>query len=536
MRLNVRLDNEEIIFELCKSRNGKIDWNLISYEIVLPIEFIRKYKDKLHWKYFTSKYISTTFDSLCSDKERENLIKEFQDYVNWNDLDSYFNDIQFSEEFIEEFTAKNKLSLDKIPHSQKLSESFIRKHKDIIDWHSIIYYQQHISEDFIREMIDYIDVKDLSHRKHMSDEFINEFKDQLDWDEVCQFSELSEKTIEKYEKYIVWSFWFSQNQVLSEDFMRKYKDKLHWDYLSCSQKMSEDFIREFKDRVNITRRLGMQPLSEDFLEEFHDKFNWTKVASCQKLSTDCIRRHEKEIFIGDHIMFDDDSILPIELIRKYKNNLNWVGISTNHNLTEDFVEEFKNNIYWDTLISSNKYVSLSTEFLMKMKKYIPLSCLLEVKSFYKLYDIFKDDKNVIKILNKKIDYKYLKCRDDNNRIARECYHYFKDRKLSLKEMIDEFIERGIDESTNVLNRPDIKEGVSLFFIRDIYEMVSKKMKIDLPIYKTEDNKETTTVYVVVNKINNVFLSVCLSLDNAKKALNKYKSKNCDPIIIEKEIE
>ena len=71
MVLNVKLDNEEIIFELCKSRNGKPDWDLISHDIALPIEFIRKYKDKIHWKYFTSKYISSTFDSLCSDKREK---------------------------------------------------------------------------------------------------------------------------------------------------------------------------------------------------------------------------------------------------------------------------------------------------------------------------------------------------------------------------------------------------------------------------------------------------------------------------------
>lgn len=87
----------------------------------------------------------------------------------------------------------NDLAWCAISQDCKLSERFIRKFQDKINWEIISTYQI-LSEDFIRE-----------------------FQDKVDWDAI------------------------SSDQRLSENFIREFQDKVNWYYISFYQKLSKEF-------------------------------------------------------------------------------------------------------------------------------------------------------------------------------------------------------------------------------------------------------------------------------------------------------
>jgi len=79
--------------------------------------------------------------------------------------------------------------------SVELSEDFIIKFQDKVNWHWIS-YQQKLSEDFVREFQDKVNWKYISIKRKSSSEFILEFIDKLDIDEILENQELDQETRE----------------------------------------------------------------------------------------------------------------------------------------------------------------------------------------------------------------------------------------------------------------------------------------------------------------------------------------------------
>jgi len=146
----------------------------------------------------------------------------------------------------------NKSAWDSCSRQQILSEGFIRKFQDFVNWSFISEYQK-LSEDFIREFKDRVDWYFISFSQKLSESFIHEFQNKVDWDLISAY------------------------QKLSEDFISDFRDKVCWEYISKYQKLSEDFIREFKDKVNWYYISNFQKLSEAFIQEFNIEIlydNW----------------------------------------------------------------------------------------------------------------------------------------------------------------------------------------------------------------------------------------------------------------------
>ena len=131
---------------------------------------------------------------------------------------------------------------------EDLTEDFIRKFADKVDWYCISEYQ-HLSEDFIREFADKVNWCPISIYQHLSEEFIREFADRVNWICISEYQYLSEDFIREFKDRVDW-FYISEHQRLSEDFIREFKDKLDWDWISKYQYLSEDFIREFSVRLD----------------------------------------------------------------------------------------------------------------------------------------------------------------------------------------------------------------------------------------------------------------------------------------------
>lgn len=134
--------------------------------------------------------------------------------------------VEYGHEFIEHH---DKLVTNEITLLEEINIlDFIQDNKDSFtqeDWNTISQYQK-LSEDFIREHKDLVYWPDISLHQTLSEDLIREHRDLVDWN------------------------WISHNQTLSEDFIREHKDLVNWYWISRSQKLSEDFIREHKDLVS----------------------------------------------------------------------------------------------------------------------------------------------------------------------------------------------------------------------------------------------------------------------------------------------
>ena len=63
---------------------------------------------------------------------------------------------------------------------QKLSENFIRKHEDKLDWFALSIYQT-FSEDFAREYKDKVFWVAMAENQQFGEDFKKEFAEDLDW-------------------------------------------------------------------------------------------------------------------------------------------------------------------------------------------------------------------------------------------------------------------------------------------------------------------------------------------------------------------
>ena len=128
-----------------------------------------------------------------------------------------------------------------------------------------------------------VDYYSLINNQKLSEEFIDKYKDKVDWFWVSKYQTLSEKFIEKHSDKIDW-FWVSKYQTLSEGFIEKYKDKIDWFYISQYQKLSEEFIEKYCDKVDWDYISKYQKLSEKFIEKYSNKVYWGYISRYQKLS------------------------------------------------------------------------------------------------------------------------------------------------------------------------------------------------------------------------------------------------------------
>ena len=119
--------------------------------------------------------------------------------------------------------------------------------------------------------------------QQLSENFIRKFQDTVNWDYISQYQKLSEDFIREFKDKVNWEY-ISEYQKLSEDFIREFQDKVNWYCIPAFQKLSEDFIREFKDEVSWYHICRYQKISEDIIQEFKNKIYWHSVSLYQKLS------------------------------------------------------------------------------------------------------------------------------------------------------------------------------------------------------------------------------------------------------------
>jgi hypothetical protein len=188
------------------------DWEQISHDPSLNLEFIDFCKDKVVW------------GTICwKHKLSESLIRKYQHYFN--------------------YYAWNMASI----HS-KLSEDFIREFQDKVEW-NVISIHQTLSEDFIREFQDKVCWRWISGHQKLSDDFLQEFSHNINWSVFSQYQQnLSENFLRTHRTQL--NFYdISKNNHISEQFILdfpEYHTNYDWYYIAMDNKHNSNFLRQFK--------------------------------------------------------------------------------------------------------------------------------------------------------------------------------------------------------------------------------------------------------------------------------------------------
>jgi hypothetical protein len=182
-----------------------------------------------------------------------------------------------SEQELREYISSNQLTeVDWywISRYQKLSESFIHEHKDLVGGWYISIYQK------------------------LSESFIEEHKDLVKWDLISQYQKLSESFIHKHKDLVDW-YCISQCQRLSEAFIDEYKDLVKWDLISIYQKLSESFVHEHNGLVNWRCISRYQKLSDKHNLKISPN-NWMYVDPDERLKA--IKKSGLYEIEGDYVL------------------------------------------------------------------------------------------------------------------------------------------------------------------------------------------------------------------------------------------
>lgn len=195
---------------------------------------------------------------------------------------------------------------------QKLSFSFMRKMKDYLNWHVIIYNNKiFLTEDFIKEMQDYVIWDHLSWKygRMWSLNFIREFADKINWNSLIQSSpKLPEDFVIEMQKYIPFdTLLMYQMNYYSETFLRTIFKIAPWAFTDGFRtnifSFSKDFLREIQDVVNPNLFLNNKLCNWDVMKEYKKYLNrhsWYAVfKDMDNIDINLILRYKENIYFHD---------------------------------------------------------------------------------------------------------------------------------------------------------------------------------------------------------------------------------------------
>ena len=92
---------------------------------------------------------------------------------------------------------------------------------------------------------------DLYRDNKLSEDFIRKFQDKVDWFWISVYQELSEDFILEFKNMLdLWEI--SKTQKLSDDFIRKHQNLIRWSGLANNIYISDEIKQQFKKRIETT--------------------------------------------------------------------------------------------------------------------------------------------------------------------------------------------------------------------------------------------------------------------------------------------
>lgn len=140
----------------------------------------------------------------------------------------FFKACKPSEDIIANYFMSNATPsiLECVSRVDYVSDEFVRKHEDALNWKYVFASGKRFDEDIIERHLDHSTSEVVSKHQRLDPEFIDKHSDILDWYELCE------------------------HQQLPEWLMTKYITKLNWGQVSLYQDLSPSFIKSFWGMLN----------------------------------------------------------------------------------------------------------------------------------------------------------------------------------------------------------------------------------------------------------------------------------------------
>ena len=144
-----------------------------------------------------------------------------------------------------------------IVNEYELTEDSILECTDLLD-KEVLIQGLNFSEEFVTKAIEveYLTIEDITELSmttysNLSDEFVTKYKENINWDRMILYISTQSDSFDNHTKVIedknLWSV-ISAND-LSIDFIRQWKDKLDWSYLSMVKLFTDEEKKEFSDYI-----------------------------------------------------------------------------------------------------------------------------------------------------------------------------------------------------------------------------------------------------------------------------------------------
>lgn len=245
--------------------------------------------------------------------------------------------------------------------------------------------------------------KQMSKMENLSYEILNTHKDDLDWIIITRNqiknNTLTIELIREFKDYVYWTLILKNYQNITIEFIKEFNEYINWSDLSKNLFLTLEVFTEFKNKMYlalidktvykniISKYVKLHP---DFIESNLDNLDFNKIIN--------INDSTKIIDINEFIIINDViDINDVDVLRKFKNELNWNDISNNNHLSIDMIREFKDYINWSIVLLNLQLSSdIITEFKDSFKEIdwasivynisLTIEIITEFKNYFCNYD------------------------------------------------------------------------------------------------------------------------------------------------------
>lgn len=178
-------ERDKLTMDFIETFADKVNWRLVTRYCKLSEDFMRKHEDKVDWVEVSS------YENLS-----EQFVDDYADRFNWPDLSQH---LQMSKKMLLKYL--DRIDWDRAPHYQKkidedVVEAALAANVKNFNWHGLMCKNwYHWSEDFLERHDE--DLKKSGkwelavYYQKLSEPFIEKYADRMNWNYVSQRQELS---------------------------------------------------------------------------------------------------------------------------------------------------------------------------------------------------------------------------------------------------------------------------------------------------------------------------------------------------------
>jgi hypothetical protein len=342
--------------DLIDKHFNEIDWLYLSKnpKIIWSERLINKYWDKI-WFGCIISYSATLWNEKLV-RFALSITDEESTKIFWIQKFSQINNIQWS----------LKMILD-LPTSYWIREVLTAKTLEYT-FEDLKKYKKRLNKD----IFGYLQV---SSNLFWTNETILEFGELLDFHvlSISKNVDWSSEIISNFDKYLNFEG-LSKNQSIPLDdiIIKKYELKWDFDYLNSHSgvKWNLDLIKSFINKINLNKvlRFTIVGVDENFIHEYRDYIYWGTGCGNYTYNPAPVANYT-HIPINVNTLIEKATDWEVGYCKPYWEEKGdyegeWHQFSSNQFLTALHLETFAEKLSWD-LISSNEYLTITTEMLLK---------------------------------------------------------------------------------------------------------------------------------------------------------------------------